>query len=452
MAKHAYVIDTCVLIHDPSALYKFQDNDMYLPLAVVDDLDELKQRRDPTGWAAREVFRHLDKLNLEDLVSKGVVMNSKGGKLFIYNMEAPATKGEVPVITRVNSDNAIIQTCLILKAKSPRKKVAIVTKDTGLRVRAQSMGCAAENYRSDLLEDEAYEGIRSVVIESGDDWSILYGDHDNIDITELSQAIQTELTDLSPNEFVVFQHGTACCPCWFKKGKLHVLRDKHGHKPDYMGVKPHNLEQRFAMMALSDDDVPLVVLSGQAGTGKTILSLAVALQKVQDGTYDRVVVIKPNVPVGGIDIGALPGDKYEKLSAWLGPIKDNVQQLTADRRRASQSYQQMLDDGLIEVEALSYIQGRSITNSVIIVDELQNVSPRVARMVVERCGRNSKIVLLGDPSQVENPFLDIKSNGLAHATLGAKDSELAAVVQLSKVERSQLAAAASKIFARPEAR
>lgn len=449
--KHSYVIDTCVLIHDPAALYKFKNNDIYLPLAVIDDLDELKTRRDPTGWAAREVFRNLDRFNLEELVSKGVVVNEDNGRLFIYNPEAPPQRGEMPVIVRVNSDNAIIQTCLMLKAQN-HKKVAIVSKDTGLRVRAQSMGCSAENYRSDLLEDEIYDGIVHIEVTEVEDWTSLYSNGEAVKTENLSESIQDQIKKLNPNEFVMFEYGEQVCPCWFKDDVLNIFKDKHGQKPEFMGIKPHNIEQRFAVEALAAEDIPLVVMLGPAGTGKTILSLAVALQKVNDGTYDRIVVIKPNVPVGGVDIGALPGDKYEKLSAWLGPMKDNVQQLINSRRRsAGETFEQMVDEGIIEVEALSYIQGRSIANSVVIVDELQNVSPRVARMVVERCGRGSKIILLGDPSQVENPFLDNRSNGLAHAALGSKTIGMAAVVKLTKVERSPLAAAASAIFGQSEA-
>lgn len=452
LAKHIYVVDTCVLIHDPNALYKFKENDIYLPLAVIDDLDEIKTRRDPAGWAAREVFRNLDQYDLSAMVNKGVVVNSQGGRLFVYNLEAPTAKGEAPAIVRVNSDNAIIQTALVLKSKFPRRKVAVVTKDTGLRVRAQSMGCEAENYRSDLLEDAPYDGVRYVELDAPD-WSLMYGGKvDSVDPAKLSKAAQARLADVAPNEFVVFKSGNACCPTWNRGGTLVMLRDKGG-KPEFMGIKPYNLEQRFAMEAVADPSIPLVILTGAAGTGKTLTSVAVALQRVIDGEYDRVVVIKPNVPVGGVDIGALPGDKYEKLSAWLGPIRDNVQQLLGDKKRgASLSFEQMVDDGMIEVEALSFIQGRSITNSVVIVDELQNVSPRVARMIVERCGKDSKVILLGDPSQVENAFLDHKSNGLSHAANGARSSELAAVVALKKVERSPLAAAASEIFASPEAR
>jgi PhoH-like ATPase len=174
---------------------------------------------------------------------------------------------------------------------------------------------------------------------------------------------------------------------------------------------------------------------------------------INEGLFDKIVVMKPLIPVGGQDIGALPGDKFDKISAWLGPIKDNIDQILGSKSlSANNMFEEMVRDGIIEVEAMAFIQGRSIPRSIIILDEAENISPREARMVVERCGKDSKVILLGDLSQVENPYLDAKSNGLSHAISGGKKSDLVASVTLSKVERSELAAVASEIFNRPEAR
>ena len=218
-----------------------------------------------------------------------------------------------------------------------------------------------------------------------------------------------------------------------------------------MGITAKNLEQRFALEALAKDDIPLVCLSGPAGSGKTLCAIAVGLEKVNMGQYDRIIVMKPMVAVGGKDIGFLPGSKLEKVSAWLGPIKDNIIQLTGFKgydngKFGGNSFEEMVEDGIIEVEAMAFIQGRSIPNSFIILDEAENVSPKEARMVIERCGKNSKVVFLGDMSQIENPYLDKHSCGLAHAINGGKTHEVAASICMNKVERSVLSAAASSIF------
>lgn len=453
--RHVYILDTCVLLHDPQAIYKFANNDLYIPLAVIDDLDEIKTRREPVGWAAREVFRQMDRFDLKEMVDKGVVVNEAGGKLHVYNGDAPLSKGEMPSISRVNSDNALIATCAVLKSKNPRRKVAIVTKDVGLRVRAQSLGCMAENYMADMYSDTPYDGTVVATVDCNEDWQYLHS-VDCVDVARLSARLAAQVKNICPNEFVFFQWGDSILPTWNHVGGLMVVKDKGGRKPEYSGVKPHNLEQRCALEALADPAIPLVILTGAAGTGKTLCTLAVALQQINDGEYDKIVVIKPTVPVGGADIGALPGDKFEKLSAWLGPIKDNVLQLTGEQTKGNKkppgySFEELVNQNIIEVEGLTFIQGRSFTNCIIIVDELQNVTPRVARMVVERCGNNSKVVLLGDMSQVENPYLDHNSCGLRHAVEGARESKLAVVVGLKKVERSPLASEAPRIFDRPEA-
>lgn len=457
LAKHVYIIDTCVLLHDPTAVFKFQEHDIYLPLAVIDDLDEIKTRRDTVGWSAREVFRILDKFD-ESQLTKGVKVNDLGGKLFIYNTEAPLTKNDRPAVCRVNSDNAIIDACLHLKSQYPKRKVVIVTKDTGLRVRSLSWQCQAENYRSDLLDDDLYTGIKYVKVETSKDWDLLWQAKDcMLEIQSLPELIRKQLENLMPNEFVFFKYGENICPSMHKKGFLKIMKDKsngvHHGKAEYMGISAKNIEQRCALEILSDEYIPLVCLLGSAGVGKSLMSVAVALEKINNGVYERLIVIKPTVPVGGVDLGALPGSKFEKLSAWLGPIKDSCEQLVSNNSKnpATNSFEELVEKNIIEAEGLPYIQGRSFINTFIILDEAQNINPRVCRMAVERCGAGSKIVLLGDLSQVENPFLDARSCGLAHAVNGGKLQQVCAAITLTKVERSELAAIASEIFKSPEA-
>ena len=452
LAKHIYIIDTCVLLHDPLALYKFGDNDIYIPLAVIDDLDDIKTRKESVGWSAREVFRNLENFTLPDLL-KGVKINEQNGRLYVFNTESPLQKNERPNIVKVHSDNAIIESCLTLKANNPRKKVAIVTKDTGLRIRAITWGCQAENYKSDQLEDREYTGTRFVPCTLEEDWKILWRQPD-IEVKSLSAELQSKIEDANPNEFIIFEYGEAKCPTYHKRGILTVLKDKsNANVKAYSGIIGKNLEQKCALEILGDLTVPLVTLSGKAGTGKSFLALAAALQLINEGIYDKIIVMKPLIPVGGKDIGALPGDKFDKIAAWLGPIKDNIEQILGNRSISSNNiFEEMCRDGIIEVEALAFIQGRSIPRAIIILDEAENITAREARMVVERCGKGSKVILLGDLSQVENPYLDAKSNGLAHAISGGKINDLVASVTLQKVERSELAAVASAIFNKPEAR
>ena len=452
MAKHIYIIDTCVLLHDPLALYKFGENDIYVPLAVIDDLDDIKTRKESVGWSARQVFRNLENYTLQDLL-KGVKINDLGGRLFVYNTESPLQKNERPNIVKVHSDNAIIECCLALKASNPRKKVAIVTKDTGLRIRAITWGCQAENFKADQLQEREYTGIRYVTVENAADWNLLWKEAE-IQISHLSTEMKNKLGVVNPNEFVIFEYGDHKCPTYHKRGALNVMKEKSNSKElkAYSGITGKNLEQKCALELLNDLSIPLVTLLGKAGTGKSFLAIAVALQLINEGTFDKIVVMKPLIPVGGKDIGALPGDKFEKISAWLGPIRDNIDQILGSKSlSANNMFEEMCRDGIIEVEAMAFIQGRSIPRSIIILDEAENISPREARMVVERCGKDSKVILLGDLSQVENPYLDAKSNGLAHAVAGGIENELVGSITLTKVERSELAAVASEIFNKPEA-
>jgi PhoH-like ATPase len=388
------------------------------------------------------------------MVDKGVVINEEKGKLFIYNTEAPLTKNETPNIVKVNSDNAIINAAISLKNKFPNRPVTIITKDTGLRVRANAWGCHAENYQVDLIDTHMYTGIVNASVDNEKDWNLLW-QSEEVDKKLLSDDLQKALSETNPNEFVIFEYGQSKCPTYYKNGIFRILKDKSNKdgKTVYSGITSKNLEQKCALELLSDNEVPLVTLVGAAGTGKSFLAIASALKMINEGIYEKIVVMKPLIPVGGKDIGALPGDKFEKISAWLGPIKDNIDQiLGAKSMTADNMFEEMVREGLIEVEAMAFIQGRSIANAIILLDESQNITPREARMVVERCGKNSKVILLGDPSQVENSYLDARSNGLSHAVAGGKKLKECGTVTLTKVERSVLASVASIIFNTPEAR
>lgn len=448
MARHIYVLDTCVLLHDPHAIYKFEDNDIYIPLAVIDDLDDIKTRKESVAWSAREVFRQLDTFAINDLVT-GVKVNEKGGKLFLYNTYAQPDKGTVPIITKVNSDNSLLEVCMELSAKYPKRKVCLVTKDTGLRIRAATLKVLAENYRHDMIDNECFNGYTIFELENDTLISMLYA-RNEITLIDLVKYIDININELYQNQFIIFKYGSAIHASILKGDKLVNCLAKT-EKNSFMGITPRNLEQKLCTYLLNDESIPLVCLTGKAGTGKSLMTLAVALEKINAGIYSKLIVMKPLIPVGGKDIGFLPGDKLSKVSAWLGPIRDNLEQLVStnnDEKSAPGCFEEMIEEGIIEVEALAFIQGRSIPNAIIMMDEAENITGREARMLVERCGKNSKIILLGDLSQIENPYLDQFSCGLTHAIEGGKFSELVGSIELSKVERSDLAAQATSIFTR----
>ena len=462
MAKHIYIVDTCVLIHDPHAIFKFQENDVYLPLACLDDLDNLKTSKESVGWSAREVFRVLEQFDLEELRgTKGAKLGEGLGSLFVYNHEAPLSKNETPNIIKTNSDNALIITCVALTAKYPKRKVAIVTKDMGLRMRAITWNCAAENYKSDLIDDSSLSCIRNIEIASHADWELLSLSKKNNDcrvkISDLTKTLQKEFETSYPNEFYVFSRGESQHNIGMYKTNaldgipyVKILKENGAYK--YSGITPLNLEQKMAMEILADREIQLVSMAGPAGCGKTLISLAVALDLIDLGEYDKIVFIKPLVPVGGQEIGFLPGSKDEKIMAWLGPAKDNLETLIQKKKSLKNSHESndvlkdMIEDGIIEIEAMTFLQGRSIQNAIIILDESQNISQRSGRMVVERCGKDSKVVLLGDLSQIENPYLDKWSCALAGALHGSKPMDIAGSIVLNKVERSKIASIASEIF------
>lgn len=366
--KHIYILDTCVLLHDPHAIYRFEEHDIYIPIAVIDDLDEIKVKRDNVGWSAREVLRQFNHFSINEL-STGIKITEKGGKLFIYNNNVLSDPDNIPVIARANSDNALIEASLKLQSEYPKRKVCLVTKDIGLMVRAAAYNIITENYRHDMIDADIFKGYQVVQVDAKYLIDKLYSE-ESIPIGEFKDILTKEVYQ---NEFVIFKYGEANTAITIRKDDMLVNCIGKGVKLQFMGITPKNLEQKLSICLLKDESIPLVSLVGKAGTGKSICALAVGLQQIKNGVYDKLVVVKPLVPVGGKEIGFLPGDKFSKISAWLGPIKDNIEQLVnfgPDVDKNDPSYfEEMCEKGIIEVEAMTFIQGRSITNSFILLDE-----------------------------------------------------------------------------------
>ena len=438
-----FVLDTNVLLHSPVALSVFDDNHVVLPMAVLEELDKFKTQSSELGRNARESIRKLDALRAQGKLSKGVPL-ANGGTLRVLvtpELEKAGLEEDTP-------DNALIRLAIALMRKGER--VIIVSMDINVRVKANALDLETEDFEHEKVNfDELYTGYSEVVvpqdvIERLYDGQVLASlpakCHPNM-FLELTAAENPDMKAIAR----VFPDGTLA--------EINLAIDS------VYGIQSRNVEQRMAMELLMDPAVSIVTLVGQAGTGKTLLAVAAGLHLVQrEHLYDRILVSRPIVPLGK-DIGYLPGDKEEKLSHWMEPIFDNldyllrkhqpdlppsgtkkqVRQLTPQDR-----INQLLDTDTLELEALTYIRGRSISKQFIIIDEAQNLTPHEIKTVVSRAGEGSKIILTGDPYQIDNPYLDASSNGLTYAAERMKDLPIHGHVTLHKSERSQLAAAAAK--------
>jgi PhoH-like ATPase len=433
MARKTFVIDTNVLLHDPDSLRKFADNDVVIPLTVIEELDNMKKGRDELGANARAVIRFFDSLrevNGGDL-HEGVTI-PEGTKISIALDRRDHPPGFLLPPSNSN-DNKIILVAFCLAKEG--KQVVFVSKDLAARVKARALGLATEDYKNlKVAYSELYRGMRTMDVPQNT-------------LDQLRKDGRIEVADsLFPNEYVVFQGTEGQMIGKFdakaKKVVLIPSQDK-----DIWGIKPLNLEQRCAIDLLLRDDIKLVTLVGQAGTGKTLLAIACALKKTfDDAVYGRILVSRPIVPLGK-DIGYLPGTKEEKLFHWMQPIYDNMAYLCdATGERSSETLRWILDSEKLELEAVTFIRGRTLPRVFVIIDEAQNLSPHEVKTIISRAGTGAKVVLTGDPTQIDNPYLDRDSNGLTFTVNRFKEHAIAGHVFLSQTERSELAALAAEIM------
>jgi PhoH-like ATPase len=433
MARKTFVIDTNVLLHDPEALTKFADNDVVIPLTVIEELDSLKKGRDELGANARAVIRFFDALrdNGGADLHEGV-MTPQGTKISILLERREHPPGFM-LNTSIN-DNKILLVAFTLALEG--KQVVFVSKDLAARVKACALGLATEDYKNlKVAYEDLYRGMRTLEVEQGT-------------IDQLRKDGRIELPDakLFANEYCVFQGPEAQLIGKFdaKANKVVLIpsQDK-----DIWGIKPLNIEQRCAIDLLLRDEIKLVTLVGQAGTGKTLLAIACALKKTfDDGVYGRILVSRPIVPLGK-DIGYLPGTKEEKLFHWMQPIYDNMAYLCdATGERSSETLRWILESDKMELEAVTFIRGRTLPRVFVIIDEAQNLTPHEVKTIISRAGTGAKVVLTGDPTQIDNPYLDKDSNGLTYTVNRFKEQPIAGHIFLSQTERSELAALAADIM------
>jgi len=441
MKKH-YVLDTNVLLHDPQAIFAFEDNNVYIPIYCIEELDGFKRELSDLGRNARESSRILDRFRDAGSLAEGVNMPT-GGKFRViftsgnHEKLLPAHYKEFAQSHQM--DNLIVKSALDLKDELKDEEIIFVTKDTNLRIRADVLGLKAIDYDDQHKNSsEIYSGINEMKVTS-----------EFIETLYREGFVETEETkDYFFNQYITIrnqskENQTALAWVNKKENRFEVIRD---FKKPVWSIKPRNKEQVFALHALLDDNIRLVTLIGKAGTGKTLIAVAAGLQKtVREEKYKKLLVSRPVFPLGK-DLGYLPGSVEEKLNPWMQPIYDNLEFLTSFGHRTHEEqsgYQDFIKSGMLQVEPLTYIRGRSLPNQYFIVDEAQNLTPHEVKTVITRVGHGSKIILTGDPFQIDNPYLDSLNNGLVHVAEKMRDERITATITLTKGERSELAELAS---------
>ncbi len=436
MAVKNYVLDTNVLLHDPRAIYAFADNNVIIPIYVLEEIDTFKKDQNELGRNARQVARLLDQHRNEGGLSHAQPTES-GGTVRVALSKNPAKN---PSYDSRSMDQRILEIALEVRDGDLDVPTILVTKDVNMRIRGDALGLHTVDFEPERITiEELYPGNRELPVPAG-----------TVDQFFADGTIAVEAPGLHANEFLTLKDegsGKSALTRWDKNvGKavpVKKLRD------GVWGIKPRNREQHFALDLLLDDSVKLVTLVGKAGTGKTLLAIAAGLQKVtEEQVFARLLVSRPIFPLGR-DIGYLPGDIEDKLNPWMQPIYDNLELLLGlnkSDKKDGRSYAELVDLGFVEIEPLTYIRGRSLPNVYMIVDEAQNLTPHEVKTIITRAGEGTKIILTGDPYQIDHPYLDASNNGLTTVAERFKEEAIAGHMILTKGERSPLAELATHIL------
>jgi len=437
--KKIYVLDTSVLLHDHQAITSFVDNNIAIPITVLEELDKFKVGNDSKNFSAREVIRFIDKLSNESSLQEWISLGKGYGKFKIALDNSPKEINAEYIYSVGKNDHKIINTALSLKETEPNFEVKLVTKDINMRIKAKALGIIAEDFNTGKVNTVELEKTGTYTIEGVDSEVIrqifTYGK-----IEEDGLLGDQKIT----NGYYILKNGKTSSLVAYDQPTNQLKRIE---KEFVYGIKPKNAEQAFALNALMNNNVKLVALQGVAGTGKTLLALASALE--QSKSYQQIIMARPIVPLSNKEIGFLPGDANDKISPYMEPLFDNLKFIKSqfgENERKHKAIIEMEQNGKIIISPLAFIRGRSLSNILFIIDEAQNLTPHEIKTIITRAGENTKIIFSGDVNQIDTPYLDEQSNGLAYLIDRLKGQSLFAHIKLEKGERSELANIANELL------
>ncbi len=433
--RRKVVLDTNVILFDALAILKFQDADIHIPLSVIEEVDRFKRDPGENGRNARQFSRFIDMLRAKGSLASGVQLDQS--ETVVHINTDFATAGLPPELISDSADHRILATAIALQKHNPRAKVELISKDINLRIKADVLGVPARDFEPEgNNQDDLYEGYLEIEMTP-----------EQIDSFYKNKRAETDIK-LIANQYVIMKDKTN--PNHSAIGRFHgvekvIVPLMNGAEPIW-GITARNVEQSFALDCLLNDDILMVSLVGKAGTGKTLLAIAAGLHKTLDESrFQRLLVSRPIFPMGR-DIGYLPGDIEQKLNPWMQPIFDNVEFLMGADKKAAGRAQELINQGMLNIEPLTYIRGRSIPKQYLIVDEAQNLTPHEIKTIITRAGRGTKVILTGDIYQIDNPYVDSANSGLTYAVERFKGHPIAAHITMTKGERSELAELAANLL------
>lgn len=440
VSKKIFVLDTSVILYDHDAVNNFQEHDVAVPALVLEELDNFKSGNDTRNFEARNFIRIIDKISKNNLLNKWFVLNKQSqGRFKIQIEELPNQQNAETLFSHGKFDNRILNAALVLKEENPTQKVILVSKDICLRLKAKTLGLHAEDYETGKVKnvEELYSGktvLRNV------DLSII----DELKNDKIIDASVLDLPYKTANHFYILKNKRKEVAAFYNVNSRTL---KYVSNDGIFGVSPRNAEQSFAIEALLNPAIKLVTIQGNAGTGKTLLALASALEQRRD--YRQIYITRPIVPLSNKDIGFLPGDVKSKIDPYMAPIWDNlkfIREQFAKDEKTQLKIDELVRTEKIEIAPLAFIRGRTLNKIFFIIDEAQNLTPHEIKTIISRAGEDTKVVFTGDIYQIDTPYLDSESNGLSYLIENAKNHQLYAHITLQKGERSELANLATELL------